>query len=558
MMYRRHGTPVLGRGTGISVPERRESEARLGPAAGLGSLSFSGRFGGTGFLWGRTMRSSGRVGVYFQAALVIGAACCLRPASAQLVDHITLERRQLREAETRKSDSTRLVTGPVEHLESVIAGDGTGAAIIRLTPKTTHPSGSYNTAGCYSNANITGQMLRLPAGGPCTTFWNVEVLNWQDNPTLRGWQGRINAMAFANGVGANVSVAALPCTSSSQCTTLHGEAGAPCVLGACRGIWINRTRPDGFQIPRDPFSCDPPTWDLSNESSKGPLFFGSHAPDQPDLGIHCSLLDSGQVVYGGTLALHVPAGARGTYTLSWVDGETFMINNAVEPFPIAPHVPGVIVVPSGSCCFGLGGATPGCADDVFEAECAAMGGVTHFVEGGICLNPPGSAGCGLCQLAGQCNDQNVCTTEVCVNNRCGYRPASGTCDDGDACTTGGVCSGGACEETAIPCCGEPNGTGCDDGLFCTDVDQCVDELCTGGGSPCLAEEWCHEDDGECELLGDYNGDGDIDGDDFSSLTICLQGPEVTLVGDCGDRLDFDGDGDVDMLDVAEFMIRFSS
>lgn len=454
------------------------------------------------------------------------------------------------ERAARKDDTSRQLTGPYAPMQAGVAG-GEGM-IIRLTPKTSHPAGNYNHGGCYSNADISGQTLTL-RGGPCLTYWNVELLNWQDNPALRAWQGRLDAMSCGSGSGAALEYPAVPCTSASNCTTAYGEVGASCALGICRPAWRNLTRLDGFGQVND--GCDPAIWDFFVNPS-GVSYFGTHAPDQPENELFCALNDVGQVEYGGTLALEVPEGARGTYTISWADDDTFYTGPDLNVAPVL-EVPGVLHVPAGSCCFGLNTQSPGCMDNLVKTQCDALIPGTHWVDGGLCLSPPSAAGCGLCQLSGQCNDQNVCTTEVCVDNRCGYRAAEGPCDDGDACTIDGQCSQGACQETAIPCCGEPDGASCDDGVFCTDQDQCLDEECVGGESPCLAAEWCHEVDGQCELLGDFNGDGIIDLTDHVSLAICLLGPEFELAGDCRERFDFDGDGNVDMFDAAEFVNLFS-
>ncbi|MCB9849578.1 MAG: VCBS repeat-containing protein [Phycisphaerales bacterium] len=55
---------------------------------------------------------------------------------------------------------------------------------------------------------------------------------------------------------------------------------------------------------------------------------------------------------------------------------------------------------------------------------------------------------------------------------------------------------------------------------------------------------------------DIDADGDVDLQDYDSLTPCLNGPGAGPPGGC-DCLDFDLDGDVDLLDFAEFQAQFA-
>ena len=61
------------------------------------------------------------------------------------------------------------------------------------------------------------------------------------------------------------------------------------------------------------------------------------------------------------------------------------------------------------------------------------------------------------------------------------------------------------------------------------------------------------------LPGDYDGDGNVDLDDYAGFPACFSGP---LAGKgrparsraCEDAFDFDLDGDVDLWDFAEFQV----
>jgi hypothetical protein len=58
-------------------------------------------------------------------------------------------------------------------------------------------------------------------------------------------------------------------------------------------------------------------------------------------------------------------------------------------------------------------------------------------------------------------------------------------------------------------------------------------------------------------LGDCDGDGDVDGEDYAEFEACLAGPGVGLAPGC-DCFDLDADEDTDLLDFAEFQVLFNS
>ena len=107
----------------------------------------------------------------------------------------------------------------------------------------------------------------------------------------------------------------------------------------------------------------------------------------------------------------------------------------------------------------------------------------------------------VCVVDGDCDDNNVCTDEVCVGNVCQYTDIANACDDGQWCTQNDACINGICSGTARDCgaigdechyglCDEAidqcvvqtkaDGAACDDGLFCTASDQCFGGACTAG------------------------------------------------------------------------------
>jgi hypothetical protein len=79
---------------------------------------------------------------------------------------------------------------------------------------------------------------------------------------------------------------------------------------------------------------------------------------------------------------------------------------------------------------------------------------------GIALGPS-------CVVDADCDDDNVCTDDTCIDRECQYAPNTLPCDDGQFCTLIDQCDGGACIGSGDPCPGQ----------FCNETsDLCVDCL----------------------------------------------------------------------------------
>ncbi len=104
-----------------------------------------------------------------------------------------------------------------------------------------------------------------------------------------------------------------------------------------------------------------------------------------------------------------------------------------------------------------------------------------------------------------CEDDNVCTYDLCLTGACVHPPVAGACDDGNACTNEDHCEGGACT-------GKP--LNCDDGFACT-LDTCD----PASPAPCV-----HDASGAC-------GDGNVCTDDSCSSFGCTHLPNAATCSD---------------------------
>ncbi len=132
-----------------------------------------------------------------------------------------------------------------------------------------------------------------------------------------------------------------------------------------------------------------------------------------------------------------------------------------------------------------------------------------------------------CDTDAQCDDGNVCTTDVChLEGRvCYYTFNNGyLCDDGEFCNGIEICEMGSCAAGAAVVCTDPNPcveghcdevteacawsriddhTTCDNGYFCDGTDECIEGTCTplydvtcNDSSPCTQDS-CDWDANAC-------------------------------------------------------------
>ena len=154
--------------------------------------------------------------------------------------------------------------------------------------------------------------------------------------------------------------------------------------------------------------------------------------------------------------------------------------------------------------------TDACDDGLFCTD-------TDSCSGGVCVGSgdpcPGQFcdedgnACANCLENSDCNDNDVCTNDFCLEGECLYTNNNGAaCDDGRDCTTGqdtcsgGICVGTECPDPNFPVCDENSDTcvecveagDCDDNVDCTDED-CVGNACqfTPDNAFCADNQFCN-------------------------------------------------------------------
>ncbi len=182
----------------------------------------------------------------------------------------------------------------------------------------------------------------------------------------------------------------------------------------------------------------------------------------------------------------------------------------------------------GDACNGgaCAGTTISCDDDnaCTTDACDTKVGCTHTVKTGSGCNDGNACSSGdACDAKGKCigskvdcNDDNVCTLDLCdVDSGCYATKLEGAaCDDGKLCTVGDSCANGVCGgapkdcddgnecttdacDSKAGCTHTPASKPCNDGDECTTGDTCVQGKCLGATKNCsdgnaCTKETCHK------------------------------------------------------------------
>lgn len=124
-----------------------------------------------------------------------------------------------------------------------------------------------------------------------------------------------------------------------------------------------------------------------------------------------------------------------------------------------------------------------------------------------------------------CNDDNPCTSDLCIDGNCIYDVLEGPCNDGSLCTVDDVCFEGECVGQPVVCddgnlCTDDdcdprfgcvftdNTAGCDDGNICTVGDTCGGGVCRPGtarlacndDNPCTNDTCSPTVEGGCQHI----------------------------------------------------------
>ena len=221
-----------------------------------------------------------------------------------------------------------------------------------------------------------------------------------------------------------------------------------------------------------------------------------------------------------------------------------------------------------------GGSVDGGPGDVLEEDAGSDGGADAGADAAMDASDvsqpdAGKPACALATQASDCDDNDVCTDDLCKAGVCSHPTNPGACDDEDVCTDKDACQDGKCVGLAIDVtatCGDGNvctvdtcdakdkckhaplDNLCDDGDACTAGDSCKDSKCVAGAAPdCNDGKVCTDDSCDpakgCQHTA--NAAACDDGQPCTNGDLCVggqceSGPNCCTCasdGDCADKED---------------------
>ena len=118
---------------------------------------------------------------------------------------------------------------------------------------------------------------------------------------------------------------------------------------------------------------------------------------------------------------------------------------------------------------------------------------------GTCTDGQCTYSNGCCKDSSECNDNNLCTTDACLNKYCKFTATPGCCIGSGDCNDGNACTLDSCPGPGAQCLFSPiaacclSSSQCDDKNTCT-TDVCTTNVCKNTNTCCSADKDC--DDGE--------------------------------------------------------------
>ena len=181
-------------------------------------------------------------------------------------------------------------------------------------------------------------------------------------------------------------------------------------------------------------------------------------------------------------------------------------------------------------------------------DCTPLVGCTTTPgnEGAVCDDGDActldeSCAAGACLGAAvDCNDDDVCTDDLCDPSSGCYYDTETVCDDDNGCTIDSCDKDTGCKSEAVP-----DGTGCDDGDPCTGGDSCSAGVCLPGSEEpeCDDSNECTTDScvtgTGCEYAPVEDGQSCEDGNEFTVGDICKSGYCKGTLDDCAASLAYD-------------------
>ena len=247
--------------------------------------------------------------------------------------------------------------------------------------------------------SLSGHDLVLSEGGH-NVWLEFRIGNWDPDDSgarLAAWQLRLDASSLETGVQGELTAytagGAGTCDTDEDCAALLGPA-ANCDPGGyyktrqfgpgyCTYIFVDKNRSD-YVYATAALAANP-VWDTSQLNVSVANTVLANPPHDPD-----PFPEHG--LYAGTLTLHVPTDARGTFAVTLLPHpETQLVDensHFIEPLAIRPAT---ITVQTGRCCVNFDSPNAECSDTLMTpGACSQIPGDNRFVPNATCsdeVNP---------------------------------------------------------------------------------------------------------------------------------------------------------------------------